>query len=142
MNEPLYRIWDKEEKRYRDDIYISSCGRYCVQLKDSDYSPVDNIEYAHANIEDYEIERSSGLQNSTGRTIFEEDRVQGIIPQVKHDDIIYNGVVVFKEGSFRVEYDHQGIGLSSALLSSWLCVPFNNLTIVGTIHDEEGLRDE
>ena len=133
MNEQdkrMYRIWDSLIGQYDNEICVKQDGSLLDLVEDEYYFEIDNPDSR------YHIERCSGLKDVNGQWIFENDRVQGVAPQIQSDYLIYIGTVVFKDSCFRVEYYHQGIGLSSALLSSWFGVPFNKITITGAIHDE------
>lgn len=111
MNEPLYRIWDDVRSKYTTDRFVDCDGN----IRSFNGVPQQSF---------YQKELSSYLQDSTGRMIFEGDRVG-------YADY-GTAAIVFKDTAFWLKWDDERLG--SPLL--YTCIP-KCLTVIGTIHDEE-----
>jgi hypothetical protein len=117
-----YRIWDKEDNRYRYDSFINQKGYVC-KLGVYDYETP--CVKRHNPQDRFVIELSTGLLDKNGVEIYENDNV--LFEDEKYQ-VEYNKYMFSLKDFYNTSYDTPSDAFSELFDNS-------KIEIIGTIHD-------
>lgn len=122
MREQKFRVWDKVDKRYYNNVDIEDIGRVLFLLND----------YGH----EYIIEQYTGLKDKNGKEIYEGDILGGIWE---------SGFISWCEKCKQFQYHSAGIGCMACSGDVHWCEIVEDdgkLEVIGNIHENPELCGE